>query len=625
MMNFGYVDFRRALRPDHDGQLFRVDDAIEAATLLTGATSDKPLLLVDFEEITYLKSSTWADLVDLALTTCRHLALFCVNFDRQLVRALAQNTDAKAALRSQNTVWPIMSKAGDAVWLGASASVGFYLTELLRGELVPSSGLGAEVLSCFASNPEFVTALPDLDSYGPSPAFAESLHYMGTLATRRIAGLIEHGQAFRTGHFELPSGLHSDVLFQSSLLLNEPDTRRRIASEVARRARSLSIDTVVASSLFATTIAKDVVELLGTPIRVIEAYGYPDPRPRFANELQPTQRVLVIGDAVTTGRSLTSLRNLVLSSHGSIADTLVIYDATGTADRLNISAIVRGSSHVWTPGESCPGCRRQHVPLRVDPFTSMPYAVRSPTKNVQSKISSELFWKLVLEAEALREGHLSFNGHHFSVFIETHKLWRKPDVVRQVARAIVDEYQIPFDCIVYPAHEGATGLALEIPVILQDRFGLSERPPAVPASRASDGECIISTSYEQDIANKVVLIFDDGANFGDTLASLFMSVSHFSPAQIHCCVFIDRLSEFYRNKLKLVLGRTSLTSMFYLPFPPYQVQRCPVCRQARQMRRLDEKGSLLEAANRQLSLVLMDSPFDGFIDPPLTLRAEVGE
>jgi hypothetical protein len=90
-------------------------------------------------------------------------------------------------------------------------------------------------------------------------------------------------------------------------------------------------------------------------------------------------------------------------------------------------------------------------------------------------------------------------------------------------------------------------------------------------------------------------------------------------------VFIDRLSEFYRNKLKLVLGRTSLTSMFYLPFPPYQVQRCPVCRQARQMRRLDEKGSLLEAANRQLSLVLMDSPFDGFIDPPLTLRAEVGE
>jgi orotate phosphoribosyltransferase len=343
---------------------------------------------------------------------------------------------------------------------------------------------------------------------------------------------------------------------------------------------------LVSNSLCAYVLANEVASLLESHPTVLEVYGYPEPRVSLSNRTCADRRVMIISDIVSSGTSITNLRSQLDQLGARVLGAIAAIDIGGAADRIDAEALLSFPDKQFTRF-TCPQCQSGIAYQVIDPFTSMAVSLPSSTEEVSPVLSSEEFWELVLENDALREGHFSFNGHHFSVFIETTRMLKNATTTRRIAAAALQYYAkraLMFDCIVFPVHPGAVAFARAIWDAMR---AASERPAPllVPASRSPEGGHIIPPSYSESMRNASVLVVDDGVNFGDTLAGLYFAVSEFTPI-IECCVFVDRLSSFYRRKLAAVLQGSKLTAVYRLAIPAVHKARCPICKERRGLQRL---------------------------------------
>ncbi len=114
--------------------------------------------------------------------------------------------------------------------------------------------------------------------------------------------LLERTGAVRRGHFILSSGLHSPLYVQCALLLEDPKVARRVARSLARRLAPLRPVSVLAPALGGVIVGHEVAEALGVPFRFTERENG-EMKLRRGFELRPGERVVVVEDAVTTGKS----------------------------------------------------------------------------------------------------------------------------------------------------------------------------------------------------------------------------------------------------------------------------------------------------------------------------------
>lgn len=114
--------------------------------------------------------------------------------------------------------------------------------------------------------------------------------------------LMEESGALQHGHFLLSSGLHSGAYVQCALLLEDPVRSRRIGDELANRLRAFHPDSVLAPALGGVIIGHEVATSLGVPFRFTERKGE-EMGLRRGFQLRQGERVVIIEDVVTTGRS----------------------------------------------------------------------------------------------------------------------------------------------------------------------------------------------------------------------------------------------------------------------------------------------------------------------------------
>jgi orotate phosphoribosyltransferase len=114
--------------------------------------------------------------------------------------------------------------------------------------------------------------------------------------------MLEESGALRRGHFLLSSGLHSPAYVQCALLLEEPVRARRVGGELADALRDLHPDSVLAPALGGVIIGHEVAAALGVPFRFTERKGE-EMGLRRGFELKSGERVVVVEDVITTGRS----------------------------------------------------------------------------------------------------------------------------------------------------------------------------------------------------------------------------------------------------------------------------------------------------------------------------------
>jgi orotate phosphoribosyltransferase len=176
------------------------------------------------------------------------------------------------------------------------------------------------------------------------------------------SALTERG-ALLQGHFRLSSGRHSDRFIQKFRILEDPVLLERVAREMADRFRSLDPTIVVGAAVGGILLAYEVARQLGTKAIFVEKEnGVPALRRGFT--LRSHDRVLLVEDVLTTGRSMRETIDVVRATGASIVGLGAIV-ARGAVD-VAIPAHVLLDLPLQSYDEAeCPQCRAG-APL-VDP------------------------------------------------------------------------------------------------------------------------------------------------------------------------------------------------------------------------------------------------------------------
>jgi len=143
-----------------------------------------------------------------------------------------------------------------------------------------------------------------------------------------IIELLKKTGALLEGHFLLSSGRHSDKYFQCAKLLQYPDKARIVFEYVVKNILkdNLEIDFVAGPAMGGIIAAWEVGRQLGLPAIFTERDDTGSMTLRRGFELQKGQKVLIVEDVVTTGKSSLECAAAIESSGGVIAALTCIVD-----------------------------------------------------------------------------------------------------------------------------------------------------------------------------------------------------------------------------------------------------------------------------------------------------------
>jgi orotate phosphoribosyltransferase len=168
--------------------------------------------------------------------------------------------------------------------------------------------------------------------------------------------LLATSGALREGHFRLSSGLHSPAYVQCALLLEDPARARAVGAALAEPLREHRPDSVLSPALGGVIIGHEVAAALGVPFRFTErAEGTMALRRGFA--LRPGERVVVVEDVVTTGKSTREAAAVAEQLGALVVAMGAILDRSGGAHEFAVpfAALLALEFPLWEVAV-CPLC-----------------------------------------------------------------------------------------------------------------------------------------------------------------------------------------------------------------------------------------------------------------------------
>jgi orotate phosphoribosyltransferase len=177
-----------------------------------------------------------------------------------------------------------------------------------------------------------------------------------------VPALLRRTGALLTGHFRLSSGLHSPSYVQCARLLENPADARAIGAALAERIAPLGPSHIVAPALGGVLIGYTVADALGIPMVFTERKdGEMTLRRGFA--LERNERVVIVEDVVTTGKSTRETASVVESLGARVIGYASILNRSGTLNPFDQPYEALLALLLQThPERDCPLCRTG-VPL----------------------------------------------------------------------------------------------------------------------------------------------------------------------------------------------------------------------------------------------------------------------
>jgi orotate phosphoribosyltransferase len=171
-----------------------------------------------------------------------------------------------------------------------------------------------------------------------------------------IRALLEETGALLTGHFRLSSGLHSTNYVQCARLLEAPRNAREIGVALASRLADKG-DRIVAPALGGVIIGYTVAEASELPFVFTERKeGAMTLRRGFA--IRPGERVTIVEDVVTTGKSTRETTAVIEELGGEVIAYASILNRSGQSNPFDREYVSLLSLDLPTYEESnCPSCR----------------------------------------------------------------------------------------------------------------------------------------------------------------------------------------------------------------------------------------------------------------------------
>jgi orotate phosphoribosyltransferase len=171
-----------------------------------------------------------------------------------------------------------------------------------------------------------------------------------------IVDLFKKSDALLTGHFKLTSGRHSDIYYEKFALLKQPTLCTRICEQMAAGLADSGAVTIVGPTTGGIIIAYDVARYLG--VEAIYAEADEDRRIfKRGFSLDEGQKVAIVDDVLTTGKSVFEVIDLVESYKAKIVGISLMLDrSNGTVSfDYPFRALATVEANSWEAG-ACPLC-----------------------------------------------------------------------------------------------------------------------------------------------------------------------------------------------------------------------------------------------------------------------------
>lgn len=179
---------------------------------------------------------------------------------------------------------------------------------------------------------------------------------------RILMQMLEESGALRRGHFLLSSGLHSTAYVQCALLLEDPVRSRKVGADLAEKLRSFHPDSVLSPALGGVIIGHEVAAALGVPFRFSERKGE-EMGLRRGFTLRQGERVVIVEDVVTTGRSTLETAALATARGARVVAIGAIIDRTAGRDPFDVPfrSLLQLDLPSYSPND-CPTCASGATP-----------------------------------------------------------------------------------------------------------------------------------------------------------------------------------------------------------------------------------------------------------------------
>ena len=180
---------------------------------------------------------------------------------------------------------------------------------------------------------------------------------MSRLTKLNILGLLQEHGAILNGHFKLSSGLHSETYVQTAVVLQYPHLANKVAKAmVAQFPRD--VDVIVSPAMGAVVIGQEVARVKKSRAIFTERInGMMTLRRDF--QLNAGERVMIVEDVLTTGRSINEIIHLAKGRGAKIVGIPSIIDrSTGSLPfTVPFRALLSYPLQIYPP-ESCGLCQR---------------------------------------------------------------------------------------------------------------------------------------------------------------------------------------------------------------------------------------------------------------------------
>jgi orotate phosphoribosyltransferase len=179
-----------------------------------------------------------------------------------------------------------------------------------------------------------------------------------------IIGILQEHGAILNGHFQLPSGFHTQTYIQTSIVLQYPTVARNIAKEMADKFNQ-EIDVVISPNPAVIGLGQEIARIKNArSIFTERVEGVMVLKRNF--KINENEKVLIVDDVFSTGKICSQAISLVRNYKAKVIGVAAIIDrSTGELPFLNIPvrALASYPLELFTP-DNCPFCKKQ-IPLTV--------------------------------------------------------------------------------------------------------------------------------------------------------------------------------------------------------------------------------------------------------------------
>jgi len=163
--------------------------------------------------------------------------------------------------------------------------------------------------------------------------------------------------AILEGHFLLTSGLHSPIYWEKFRVLQFPGYTRQLCSLICDRFKGENIEVVAGPTTGGIILAYEVAGQLG--VRGIFAEKEDADHRIFKRSfgIKPGERVLIVDDILTTGKSIHEVLSLVKEQGGDVIGIGVLIDRSEQEHDFGVPlfSCLRSITPAYKP-QNCPLC-----------------------------------------------------------------------------------------------------------------------------------------------------------------------------------------------------------------------------------------------------------------------------